>query len=143
MVSSIHLESVLVNELAERIGKARKLYGKDSSYVIGLVTAIEWIAVGAEGGESLKQDLLDSFVMAIPKNRLPGRFVRVIIPEEGRPTEGRMRPRIRRVNRWLRIPGLKGLSNGLTTIRGMDLFLQIAKSMSSSTGAIFHHGTGV
>jgi len=54
------LESVLVNELAERIGKARKLYGKDSSYVIGLVTAIEWIAEGAEGGESLKQDLLDS-----------------------------------------------------------------------------------
>ena len=60
MVSSIHLESVLVNELADRIGKARKLYGKDSSYVIGLVTALEWIAEGAEGGESLKRDLLDT-----------------------------------------------------------------------------------
>ena len=59
MVSSIHLESVLVNELADRIGKARKLYGKDSSYVIGLVTALEWIADGVEGGESLKQELLD------------------------------------------------------------------------------------
>ena len=59
MVSSIHLESVLVNELADRIRKARKLYGKDSSYVIGLVTALEWIAEGTEGGESLKRDLLD------------------------------------------------------------------------------------
>ena len=54
----MHLESALVGELAERIGDARKLYGNDSSYVIGLITAFEWIAQGVDGGGDLKRDLL-------------------------------------------------------------------------------------
>ena len=58
MGSSIHLESTAVSELAQRIGDARKLYGNDSPYVIGMMTAVEWIAQGAEGGQGLKQDLL-------------------------------------------------------------------------------------
>ena len=58
MGSSIHLESTAVSELAQRIGDARKLYGNDSPYVIGLMTAVDWIAQGAEGGQGLKQDLL-------------------------------------------------------------------------------------
>ena len=58
MGSSIHLESTAVSELAQRIGDARKLYGNDSPYVIGVMTAVEWITQDAEGGQGLKQDLL-------------------------------------------------------------------------------------
>ena len=53
----MHLDSALVGELAERIVDARKLYGNDSPYVIGLITAIEWIAQGTEGGDSVKRVL--------------------------------------------------------------------------------------
>ena len=53
----MHLDSALVGEIAERIGDARKVYGTDSSYVIGMITAIEWIAKGTEGGEEFKREL--------------------------------------------------------------------------------------
>ena len=59
MGSSIRFDGALVEELVERIGDARKLYGKDSPYVIGLITAYEWLAQGVEGGDRLKRDLLD------------------------------------------------------------------------------------
>lgn len=58
MGSSIHLESTAVSGLAQRIRDARKLYGNDSPYVIGVMTAVEWITQDAEGGQGLKQDLL-------------------------------------------------------------------------------------
>ncbi len=48
----------MVSELAQRIGDARKLYGNDSPYVIGVMAAVEWITQDAEGGQGLKQDLL-------------------------------------------------------------------------------------
>ena len=57
MGSSMHLESALVGELAERIGDARKVYGTDSPYVIGMVSVIEWIAKGVDGGEVFKREL--------------------------------------------------------------------------------------
>ena len=76
MGSSIHLESTVVSELAQRIGDARKLYGHDSPYVIGMMTAVEWIAQGAEGGQGLKQDLLarvlESEGKKKPSRPLPG-----------------------------------------------------------------------
>ena len=62
MGSSMHLDSALVGELAERIGDARKLYGNDSPYVIGLITAFEWLAQDVEGGDGLKCDLLAQIV---------------------------------------------------------------------------------
>ena len=68
--SSMHLESALVGELAERIGEARKVYGSDSSYVIGMISVVEWIAQSVEGGELLKQDL----------------FARLVKDEDGNPT---------------------------------------------------------
>ena len=58
MGSSIHLESAAVGELAQRLGDARKLYGNDSPYVIGMMAVVEWISQSAEGGQGLKQDLL-------------------------------------------------------------------------------------
>ena len=71
MGSSIHLESTVVNELVQRIGDARKLYGNDSPYVIGMMAAIEWIAQGAEGGQSLKQDLLARVLESEGKKQPP------------------------------------------------------------------------
>jgi len=58
----MHLESALVGELAERIGEARKVYGSDSSYVIGMISVVEWIAQSVEGGEVLKQNLFARLV---------------------------------------------------------------------------------
>lgn len=76
MGSSIHLESTAVGELAQRIGDARRLYGNDSPYVIGMMTVVEWIAQGAEGGQGLKQDLLarvlESEGKKQPPRALPG-----------------------------------------------------------------------
>ena len=71
MGSSIHLESPVVSELAQRIGDARKLYGNDSPYVIGMMTAVEWIAQGAEGGQGLKQDLLARVLESEGKKQSP------------------------------------------------------------------------
>ena len=73
MGSSIHLESTAVSELAQRIGDARKLYGNDSPYVIGMITAVEWIAQGAEGGQGLKQDLLSRVLESEGKQQQPSR----------------------------------------------------------------------
>ena len=71
MGSSIHLESTVVSELAQRIGDARKLYGNDSPYVIGMMTAVEWIAQGVEGGQGLKQDLLARVLESEGKKQPP------------------------------------------------------------------------
>ena len=73
MGSSIHLESTAVSELAQRIGDARKLYGNDSPYVIGMMTAVEWIAQGVEGGQGLKQDLLARVLESEGKKQQPSR----------------------------------------------------------------------
>ncbi len=55
MGNSIYLEKALIEQLAERINDARKLYGQDSAYVIGLITAIGWITEEADGGDALRQ----------------------------------------------------------------------------------------
>ena len=73
MSSSIHLESTAVSDLAQRIGDARKLYGNDSPYVIGMMTAVEWIAQGVEGGQGLKQDLLARVLEGEGKKPQPAR----------------------------------------------------------------------
>ncbi len=71
MGSSIHLESTAVSELAQRIRDARKLYGNDSPYVIGVMTAVEWIIQDAEGGQGLKQDLLARVLESEGKKQPP------------------------------------------------------------------------
>ncbi len=57
MGNSLHLENAFIDELAKRINSARQLYGQDSAYVIGMVTAIDWIAEAAEGGGDVRQAL--------------------------------------------------------------------------------------
>jgi len=48
------LENELISRLAEKIVQARKLYGSDSSYVIGLITGFEWVMEGVDGGAKSK-----------------------------------------------------------------------------------------
>lgn len=53
------LNSDRISLLAEKIVHARKLYGSDSSFVIGLISSFEWLLEGVEGGESTKRLLRD------------------------------------------------------------------------------------
>ena len=59
---SLVVDNNLILSLAEKIAQARKLYGLDSSYVIGLVTSFEWFVEGADGKEDLKQLLRDHVI---------------------------------------------------------------------------------
>ena len=59
MEKSLPLNSDRISRLAEKIVHARKLYGTDSSYIIGLITSIEWLLEGIEGGETTKRLLRD------------------------------------------------------------------------------------
>ena len=56
---SLVIDNNLILSLAGKIAQARKLYGPDSSYVIGLFTSFEWFVQGTEGKEDLKQLLRD------------------------------------------------------------------------------------
>lgn len=55
--TSHHLDGELLASLADRVGQARRLYGNDAAYVIGLVTGIDWLLEGVEGGARLKEQL--------------------------------------------------------------------------------------
>lgn len=57
MGTSHHIDGELLASLAERVGQARRLYGNDAAYVIGLVTGIDWLLEGVEGGARLKEQL--------------------------------------------------------------------------------------
>ena len=57
MGGSLDVTSDVIAGLAERIVRARKLYGADSSYVIGLCTGLEWLLDGGE--EDLSAQLRD------------------------------------------------------------------------------------
>ena len=59
MGGSLVVDNNLILGLAERIAQARKLYGPDSSYVIGLITGFEWLVEAVDGKEDLKQLLRD------------------------------------------------------------------------------------
>lgn len=57
MGTSHHIDGELLASLAERVGQARRLYGNDAAYVIGLITGIDWLLEGVEGGARLKEQL--------------------------------------------------------------------------------------
>ncbi len=54
---SAHLDRETVSMLAEKIIQARRLYGTDSAYVIGLISGIEWLLESIEGGIKLKESI--------------------------------------------------------------------------------------
>jgi cold shock protein len=66
------IENEGLSRLTEKIVQARKLYGPDSSYVIGLITGMEWFLEGLEGGAKTK-DLIHSRIL----ERESGKSVKV------------------------------------------------------------------
>jgi len=68
--NSLYLENDRVAGLAEKIAQARKLYGSDSSFVIGLLSGIEWLIEGIEGGQKVKE-LLHSRILASESGKAP------------------------------------------------------------------------
>ena len=53
LANLLELESDVIVAFAERINSARKLYGEDSAYVIGMMASFEWIAEAASGGNEV------------------------------------------------------------------------------------------
>ena len=70
MGNSLYFENDQVAGLAEKIAQARKLYGSDSSYVIGLLSGIEWLIEGIEGGQKVKE-LLHSRILESESGKSP------------------------------------------------------------------------
>lgn len=57
MAVSVVLDHAQLSSLAERICQARKLYGVDSPYILGLFAGFDWLVAGTEGGEALRRQL--------------------------------------------------------------------------------------
>ena len=57
MAVSVALDNAKLSSLAERICQARKIYGPDSPYVIGIFAGFDWLIVGSEGSEGTRQQL--------------------------------------------------------------------------------------
>ncbi len=62
MGSSIFIEADTISGLAGKIAQARRLYGADSSYVIGLITGLELLLESTDGG-SKTRDLIHSQIL--------------------------------------------------------------------------------
>jgi CspA family cold shock protein len=60
-LASLQINHGNISSIADRIVQARRLYGADSSYVIGLFTSLEWLLDGS-GGESVRRQMLDRVV---------------------------------------------------------------------------------
>ena len=55
MSSSLFLDNEAISSLATKIVQARRLYGNDSSYVIGLITGLEWLFESVDGGAKIRE----------------------------------------------------------------------------------------
>lgn len=55
MGSSLFLENEAISSLAAKIVQARRLYSSDSTYVIGLITGLEWLLESVDGGAKTKE----------------------------------------------------------------------------------------
>lgn len=66
MVGSVSIESTLIDDLAAKILDARKLYGPDSAYVIGLVTGLDWLLDRADDEQAAKRQLHDRLIQSGP-----------------------------------------------------------------------------
>ena len=57
MGNSLVFDNDLISSLARKLVQARRLYGSDSAYVIGLFRGVEWLLESVEDGENAKQSL--------------------------------------------------------------------------------------
>ena len=60
-LASLQINHGNISTIADRIVQARRLYGPDSSYVIGLFSGLEWLLDGS-GGEGARRQILDRVV---------------------------------------------------------------------------------
>lgn len=70
MAASVVLDHAQLSSLAERICQARKLYGPDSPYILGLFAGLDWLVAGTEGGEGLRRQLSER-VLELESGRSP------------------------------------------------------------------------
>ena len=77
-LASLQINHGNISSIADRIVQARRLYGPDSSYVIGLFSGLEWLLDGS-GGEGTRRQILD----------------RVVEIEGGKPAPGSPQPSAR------------------------------------------------
>jgi cold shock protein len=68
--SPICLEGDAVSALVARIVQARRLYGPDSSYVVGLISGMEWLLDGVDGGAKTK-DQIHSRILETESGKAP------------------------------------------------------------------------
>ncbi len=66
MNNSIQFENSLVDTWAQKINSARKLYGQDSAYVIGMMTVVEWMSTSLEGGSDFQDSLKAKIEVGAP-----------------------------------------------------------------------------
>jgi CspA family cold shock protein len=64
--NSIQFENSLVDTWAQKINSARKLYGQDSAYVIGMMTVVEWMSTSLEGGSDFQDSLKAKIEVGAP-----------------------------------------------------------------------------
>jgi len=57
LANLLELESDAIVSFAERINSARKLYGQDSAFVIGMLATFEWLAETTSGGNEALAEL--------------------------------------------------------------------------------------
>ena len=57
MANLLELDSEAIVSFAERINSARKLYGQDSAFVIGMLASFEWMAETTSGGSEVLAEL--------------------------------------------------------------------------------------
>lgn len=55
MSSSLFIDNELLSTLVGKVTQARKLYGGDSPYVIGLLTGLDWLMEGVDSGAKTKE----------------------------------------------------------------------------------------
>lgn len=70
-LASLQINHGNISSIADRIVQARRLYGPDSSYVIGLFSGLEWLLDGS-GGEGVRRQILDRVVEIEGGKRAPG-----------------------------------------------------------------------
>lgn len=57
LANLLELESDAIISFAERINSARKLYGHDSAYIIGMMSTFEWLAETTSGGSEILAEM--------------------------------------------------------------------------------------
>jgi CspA family cold shock protein len=86
--NSIQYEETLVDTWAQKINSARKLYGQDSAYVIGMMTVVEWMSTSLEGGSDFQDALKAKIEVGAPSVISAGSGAAEGQKAQSRPSDG-------------------------------------------------------